>query len=105
MRRAMVGADAVAALGVDLLVVRLADRELARDDLGAQHVKLAERFERVLNFAKEALESGKFSSVADLPAAFRIERRLVGQNFDGLADFGMFDALSVPDDGEHHPLA
>ena len=84
----MVGADAVAALGIDLLVDGLADRQLARDDLGPQHVKLAERLRRVLNFADEALERGQFSGVADLPAALAVEGRLVEQDLDRLADLG-----------------
>ena len=88
VRRAMVGADPVAALGIDLLMHGFADRQLARHDLGAEHVELAERLRRILNFADEALERGQFSGVADLPAALAVERRLVEQDLDRLADLG-----------------
>ena len=84
----MVGADPVAALAIDLLVDRFAQRKLARDDLGPKHVKLAQRLRRVLNLADEAFERGQFSAVANLAAAFPVEGRLVEQRFDRLADFG-----------------
>ena len=84
---------------------RLADRQLARDDLRPQHVKLAERLRRVLNFADEAFESSQFSGVADLAAALAVEGRLVEQDLDGLADLGVLDALAVLDDRQDDALA
>ena len=74
VRRAMVGADLVAAFGVDRLVDGIADRELALLDPGEQRMKLAERFRRVLDLAFEALETGQFSMITDLAAALSIER-------------------------------
>ena len=77
MGGAVVGAGRVAALGVDRLVDACRRPSAALDDPGAQGVELAERFRRVLNIAFEAVERGQFSGVADLPAAFAVEGRLV----------------------------
>ena len=105
MGGAMIGADAIAAFDIDLLVDRFADCQLARDDLGAQHMELAERLGRVLNFTGEALEGRQFSAVADLATALAVEGRLVEQDLDRLADFGAIVARAVLDDGQDHALA
>src|SRR5258708_31698455 len=98
MRRAMVGADAVAALGIDFLMDALANRQLARDDLRAQDVELAKLLRRILNFANESLERGQFPGVADLAAALAVEWCLIEQELDRLAHFGVLHALTVLDD-------
>jgi hypothetical protein len=61
-------------------------------------VKLAQWLRCALDFAFEAFESGQLPAVADLPAALAVERRLVEQQLDGLADLGTFDALAFLDD-------
>ena len=105
MGRAVVGAGRVAALDIDRLVERVADLERALGDAGAQRVKLAERFRRVLNIAFEAIERGQFSGVADLPAAFAVEGRLVEDHGHRFARRGAVDARAVLDQGEHDALA
>jgi hypothetical protein len=58
MRRAVVGADPVAALGIHKLMHGFAHRQLALHDLGAKHVELAERLRCILNVTFEAFECG-----------------------------------------------
>ncbi len=55
---AMIGAHPVAAFHIDPLVDRLADGNLARDYPGAQDVEPPERFRSILNFTREAFETG-----------------------------------------------
>src|SRR5205814_9102716 len=77
MRGAVIGADAVAAFGIDLLVNRLAERQLGPDNFRAQDVELAQGLGCVLNFANETLECGEFSGVTNLSAALPVEGALV----------------------------
>ena len=56
VRRAVVGADCVAAPGVDRLVYRVADLERSLGDASAERVELAKRFRRVLDFSLEAID-------------------------------------------------
>src|SRR6185369_17570241 len=105
MSRAVVGANAVPAFGIHGLMHRFADRQLALQDLGAEHVQLAKRLRSVLDLAFEALERSQRAGIADLPAAFAVEGRLVEQYLDRVADFGILDALSILDDRQDDPLA
>src|SRR5207248_187793 len=91
MRGAVVGADAVAALGVDYLVHGLANRQLALRNLRAKHMELAELLRRILNLAFEAFQRCKLSGVADLAAALAIKGRLIKQDLDGFADLRALD--------------
>src|SRR5436309_1599835 len=105
VRRAMIGADAVAAFGIHKLMHRFAHSELAVGDLGPKHVELAQLLGCILNLAFELFERSQFSGVADLSTALAVEGRLVEQDLDRLADLGPFSANTVLDDRQHHALA
>ena len=51
---AVVGADAVAAFGIDLLMDGVADLEFAGGDRRRERVELAERLRRILNFGRRS---------------------------------------------------
>src|SRR5205085_4139 len=95
VRRAMVGANPVAAFAVHLLLHRFADRQFARDDVGPKRVELAKRLRSVLNLTGKALERAQLSAVADLPAAFTVERRLIEQDIDGFANLHTVGARTI----------
>ena len=88
------------ALGVDLEVDGVADRNLAGRILRLMGVEAAERLRRILNIGVQALVAADLSGVADLPAAFAVERRLVGQDDDLVAGAGALDARAVLDQGD-----
>ena len=86
---AVIGAGAVAPLGIDRLVDRLPDRNLARLDDRPEHMEPAQWLRRVLNFSDETLESCQLSCVANLPAAFAVKGRLVRDDFHRFPDLAL----------------
>src|SRR4029453_9026121 len=79
--------------------------ELAFDDLGAKHVKAAQRLGRILDLTLETLERAQFSGVTDLAAALAVEWSLVRDDVDDVADFRALDALAVLDHRKDDALA
>ena len=105
MGGAVVGAGGVAALCIDTLVQRLADRHLALHDLGGERMNPAKRLRRIANFAFEPLEGCQFSCVANLAAALSVEGRLVEDDLHFLARPGAIRFGAVFDDRQHNALA
>ena len=68
-------------------------------------VELAQRLRRVLNVAFETIERSEFSGVADLPAAFAVERRLVEIDGDVVAFCSGVDARAVFDQRQDDAFA
>src|SRR6185369_7564301 len=68
-------------------------------------MELAERLRRILDLALEALERSQRAGITDLPAALAVEGRLVEQQLDRVADFGILDSVAVLDDCQDDPLA
>src|SRR3954466_125797 len=68
-------------------------------------MQFAERFRCILNLTDETLESSEFPGVTDLATALTVERRLIEQHLDGLADLGTLHTFAVLDHREDHTLA
>ena len=77
MGRAMVGAGGGAAVDVDRLVERVADLDAALDDAVRSAWSWPNGFDVSSTSPSKPLSAGQFSGVADLPAAFAVEGRLV----------------------------
>ncbi len=99
MRRRVIGARGAALLGIDAQLDRIADGELAARNLDHVDVQIAELLLGVDDFALGALAGEDRADIADLAAAFAVERRLVGDDAHGLARAAALGADVVLDDG------
>src|SRR5690606_1985528 len=73
VRRAVVGANAVAALGIDRKLYRIADLQCPRLELRLMRVQAAERFAGVANKRPCAFERRDRPGIAHLASAFTVK--------------------------------
>src|SRR5688572_29050071 len=88
MRRGVVGAQAGAALAIDLHLDRVADLHLALGHLAEMHEQVADLALRIADRDSRAARRGQRAGVAHLAARLAIERRLVGDQRDLLTLLG-----------------
>ena len=88
MRGAVMGADFAAAGMIDLGDDGGAHCRRSRVDMADMDEQIAEFFLRVSNGDAQAAGAGEKAGIADLAAAFGIERRLVQQQSDVCAGLG-----------------
>ena len=100
MRGGMVGARGAAALTVDAQLHRLAKLEFAARHLHDVDMQSAQLLLGVDDLAFAAMAREDRAPVADLPAGFAIERRLVGEDAHRLARLCAVHTRTVLDDGD-----
>ena len=101
--RRMVGADAATARGIDVELHDIADADAALGNARLMRMQLAERLGRRFDNGLETASRNR-SRVSGLAAGFAVERRLVGEDDDGVARARRFHARAVLDDGDHLAL-
>src|SRR5690606_37486166 len=95
--------DGGAALGIDLGACRVAFARRAFDHLTDMHDQPADRAACVLYFDLPAIAAND-AGVADLPAAFDIERRVAEHDLDLIARHRAFHAPDIDDQRQHAVL-
>ena len=105
MGGAVVGADAVAAVDIDSEMDSIANLDAAGFHRGAVGVDAAKRLGGILDRGGEPALRRDAARVAHLPAAFAVERRLVGDDRHRLTSVCAVEVHTVLDDGQNLPFA
>src|SRR5690606_20742179 len=91
----MVGANTVAALGVDGQTHGVAYRDRTRQHLAVMRVETAQRLGRIGDLDPQTVVGADRAGIAHLPATLAVERRLIGEYDDVGTGFDAFHFLAA----------
>ena len=98
VRRGMVRPRCAPTLGIDAQFDDIAECELATRYLDDMNMQIPKLLFGVDDFTLRCLRGKDGADIADLAAAFAVERRLIGKDANGFAGAGALDADAVLDD-------